>query len=434
LRVLIVGSGGREHALAFALARDGEVSAVYAAPGNPGITSHGDLVPIEANDIHGLADFARKNRIDLSVIGPEVPLSLGIVDAFQQLGLTVFGPSRAAARTEFSKAFTKSLCTQYGIPTARWGRFDRHEEAIKGLDQFEAPWVIKADGLAGGKGVTVSDDRAVAEKAIGWALSRPPGIIVIEEYIDGWEATIIATIAGDRVCWIAPIFQDSKRLSDDDRGPHTGGMGPFTPVPLATPSFIANSVELILKPFARALVEQGAPYFGVISPNVITKYGTDLPYLMECNARFGDPEMQCLAPFIHSGLAQHMQSIACRAQEIEPPSLNIREDYSAAVAVVVASADYPERNSTGVPIRLRPPLIDRAFIFHAGTARNVDGTLVTSGGRILNVVGAGASLEAARAAAYKTIEECVDFEGMKYRRDIGMLGATRRRPFLFRRN
>jgi phosphoribosylamine--glycine ligase len=431
LRVLIVGSGGREHALAFALARDPDVSAVYAAPGNPGMASHGDLVPVDATDIGGLANFARKKQIDLSVVGPEVPLSLGIVDAFQELGLTVFGPSRAAARAEFSKSFTKSLCAQYGIPTARWARFDHYEEAIKGLEQFEAPWVIKADGLAGGKGVTVSDDKLVAEEAIGSAISRPPGVVIIEEFIDGWESTIIATIAADKICWIAPVFQDSKRLLDGDRGPHTGGMGPFMPVPQATPNFIANTVELILKPLARGLVEQGAPYFGVISPNIITKYGTDLPYLMECNARFGDPEMQCLAPFIHSGLAEHMRSIACNARTIKPPSLHIDEEHSAGVAVAIASAGYPETNSAAVPISLMCPRRDGAYVFHAGTARKADGTLVTAGGRILNVVAVGASLEAARATAYKTIEECVYFEGMQYRRDVGLLGASKRRPYLF---
>jgi phosphoribosylamine---glycine ligase len=433
VRLLIVGSGGREHALAFVLARDRDVEVLYAAPGNPGIASCAELVSIESSDTRGLAEFAKKSQIDLTVVGPEIPLSLGIVDVFEEMGLTAFGPSRAAARTEFSKAFTKALCKQHEIPTARWECFDRYEDASRALDRFEAPWVVKADGLAGGKGVTVSDDRSVACKAIEWCLSHPPGVVVIEEFIEGWESTIVATIAGERVCWIAPIFQDSKRLLDGDFGPHTGGMGPYTPVPQATPNFIANTMELILKPFARALVENGTPYFGVISPNIITKYGTDFPYLLECNARFGDPEMQCLAPFCDSGMAQHLLSIAGKAQEIEPPSLKIGEGQSAAVAVVVASGRYPESPSACVPIRLRPPTADGALIFHAGTARTMEGTLVTSGGRIFNVVSTGPSLEAARAVAYATINDCVEFEGMQYRTDIGLLGASVRRPTLCKR-
>ena len=357
-----------------------------------------------------------------------MPLSLGIVNLFEERGLVIFGPTREAAQSETSKSFTKLLCQTRGIPTAQCVVSDSFESAQELLAKFSPPWVVKADGLAGGKGVTVTGNKSEALEAIKWCLARAPGLVLVEEYIDGWEFTVIATIAGEEVCWVAPIFQDAKRSLDGDRGPHTGGMGPFTPVPQATPGFVINVMETILRPLAKALVQNGTPYYGVMSPNLIARTSTEAPYLLECNARFGDPEMQCLAPFIEKGLARHFWSIARKARPQEPVGLKICEGFAAGVAVVVAAQGYPDDPQYGTPINLREPRSENAFIFHAGTSLDAYGALVTSGGRVLNVVGIGSDLESARTIAYSTIKNDVHFDGMHYRTDIGLLGASVRRP------
>ncbi|HEY5620305.1 MAG TPA: ATP-grasp domain-containing protein, partial [Candidatus Bathyarchaeia archaeon] len=238
MKVLVVGSGGREHALAWALSRDPETHELYAAPGNPGIAELASCVPINPTGIEQLVSFATERDIDLTVVGPEAPLALGIVDSFRERGLRIFGPDWRAARIETSKSFAKELCSQFHIPTPHWETFTDATDAARALDRFSPPWVVKADGLAAGKGTTVTRDRHEAEAAIHRELQRDPGKVVVEEFIDGWEATFMATVSHSRIQWITPVFQDYKPVFDGDVGPNTGGMGCFTPVPTVSPSLV----------------------------------------------------------------------------------------------------------------------------------------------------------------------------------------------------
>ena len=315
-----------------------------------------------------------------------------------------------------------------GVPCPRWVNHTNLREAVAALDGFKAPWVIKADGLAGGKGVTVTSDKARAVRAVEWCLARTPHAVVIEEFIDGWEATVMASIAGERVCWMTPIYQDSKRLLDGDRGPNTGGMGPFMPVPQVTSQFVVNVLQKVLAPLAKGLSSEGSPFFGMMSPNILVPYGSEEPYLLECNARFGDPEIQSLTPFIKGGLASHLFAVASNAATIKHPSVVFTEETSASVTVVVASKGYPDSPALGSVIALRQPRDSSVVLFHAGTAHRSDGALITAGGRVLNVVGVGSDVRHARKKAYAAVEECISFSGMYYRSDIGLLGATERRP------
>jgi len=420
VKVLVVGSGGREHALVWALSRDPEVEEVYAAPGNPGMTELARSVPINATGIDRLASFAAEQQIDLTVVGPEAPLAQGIVDTFQARGLRIFGPNRPAAQIETSKSFAKDLCSRFHIPVPRWETFTSTSEAVEALDRFGPPWVVKADGLAAGKGTTVTHDRGEAETAVRREIQREPGRIVLEEFVDGWEATFMATVSSGRIHWLTPVVQDYKPVQEGDAGPNTGGMGCFTPVPTVTPSLQEKVKKTILTPSVQAMEEMGVHYQGVLNLNCIVKYETGNPYVLEFNARFGDPEWQGVAALVENGLATHLFAIA--DSEKQPPVPECSE--SASVVVVLASKGYPTSQSIGDKITIRPFSNNRVIILHAGTARNPDGELVTAGGRILNVVATGPSLESARKEAYSVIGSSVQFNGMHYRSDIG---APRRR-------
>jgi len=422
MKILIVGSGGREHALTWALSRDRNVKKIYAAPGNPGIAEIATCVPINSTNINELASFAAKHTIDLTVVGPEAPLGGGIVDTFRKQNLSIFGPEKRAARIETSKSFAKDLCTRYSLPTPHWETFTDKTKANKALDELGPPWVIKADGLAAGKGTTVTRDRHEAEAAIQRELVREPKRIVMEEFIDGWEASFTATVSADRVQWLAPVFQDYKPAFDGDSGPNTGGMGVYTPVPSVTQSLVEKVRKKILDPAATALAKEGSPFQGVLYLNVIVKHGTEHPYVLEFNARFGDPEAQGIVPLAKSGLFAHLSAIATNS---DSPSLP-ETSKSASVVVVLASKGYPENPSAGELIALRPLANSNIVIFHAGTARNPNGQLVTAGGRVLNVTATGPSVESARKDAYSVIGKSVDFPGMHYRSDIGS-GQIRRR-------
>ncbi len=422
MRVLVVGSGGREHALACALARDSEVDQVYAAPGNPGIAETARCVEINVTRIGELASFAKKESIDLTIVGPEAPLSLGIVDVFRAQGLRIFGPDRQAARIESSKSFAKDLCSKFRIPTPRWETFTSSDSARSALDSFGPPWVVKADGLAAGKGTTVTQDRREAESAVQRELHRDAGRIVLEEFVNGWEATFMATVSAGRVQWLTPVFQDYKPLSDGDVGPNTGGMGCYSPVSEATPSLVEKVERTILSPTVAAMEELGVHYQGLLNLNAIVSNRTSEPYVLEFNARFGDPEAQGVAMLVDNELAAHLNAVAGGSDKPPVP----KTIGSPCVVVVLASKGYPTSQSIGDKITIRPPTDKNVTIFHAGTARTPTGELVTAGGRVLNVAATGATVESARRRVYSTIGTDVQFAGMQYRSDIGV-GRTRQR-------
>ncbi len=422
MKVLVVGSGGREHALAWGLSRDPEVDQLYAAPGNPGIAELASCVPISSPSIEQLVSFATERGVDLTVVGPEAPLALGIVDSFRAHGLRIFGPDQRAARIETSKTFAKDLCSKFHIPTPHWEAFTNATDATRALDHFGPPWVVKADGLAAGKGTTVTRDHREAEAAIHRELQRDPGRVVLEEFIDGWEATFMATVSSGHIRWLTPVFQDYKPVFDGDVGPNTGGMGCFTPVPTVSPSLLEKVDKTILTPAVSAMEKLGVHYQGLLNLNAIVRRGTEDPYALEFNARFGDPEGQGVAALVESGLAAHFYAVA--EDSDTPPAPECRQ--SSCVVVVLASKGYPTSQSIGDRIIIRPLPSKNVTIFHAGTAKNPAGELVTAGGRVLNVVATGESVESARRETYTVIENAIQFSGMHYRSDIGS-SRTRQR-------
>lgn len=382
-----------------------------------------EIVPIKTNEIDKLASFATAQKIDLTVVGPEAPLNVGIVDHFQKQGLRIFGPNRKAAQVETSKTFAKELCFQHDIPTARWESFTEAEDAIPALDRLGPPWVVKADGLASGKGTTVTANREEAEDAVRRELQRESGKIVIEQFIDGWEASFLATVSAGHVQWLMPVFQDYKPAYDGDIGPNTGGMGAYTPVPNVTSTIVENVRERILYPFVKVLPEAQVNFQGVLYLNAIIPHGTQDPYVLEFNARFGDPEAQGILPLVKNGLARHLYDIAENSSEVTIPEML---DQTCVVAVI-ASKGYPTNPSIGDKIMIKPIMKNNVTIFHAGTGKNPNGELVTAGGRVLNVVATAANVESARNAVYNTIKESIFFNGMNYRSDIGLPQARRRK-------
>jgi phosphoribosylamine---glycine ligase len=423
VKALVIGGGGREHALAWALSRDPKVDELYVAPGNPGIAEIAKCIPINSIKIDDLASFAKRNKVDLTVVGPEQPLALGIVDIFQKQELLIFGPDQKAARIETSKSFAKGLCSKFHIPTPKWQAFSDANEAIDALDQFGPPWVVKADGLAAGKGTTVTRDRRDAEDAVKRELQHERGRVLCEEFIDGWEATFMATVSSGKVQWLTPAFQDYKPIYDGDLGPNTGGMGGYTPIPTVTHSLVEKVKNSILTPTTEALDRTGVHFQGVLNLNAIIKHGTEDPYVLEFNARFGDPECQGIMALVQDGLAEHLSLIASGSNSPKLPQTSS----SASVVVVLASKGYPSSQSFGDRITIRPLSAQNVRIIHAGTARNQSGELVTGGGRVLNILATGDSVESARRDAYAIVGNAVYFDGMQYRRDIGTV-ATRRRP------
>ncbi len=423
MKALVVGSGGREHALAWALSRDPNIDELYVAPGNPGIAEIAKCVPINATKIDDLASFAKRNKVDLTVVGPEQTLALGIVDVFQKQELLIFGPDQKAAKIETSKSFAKGLCSKFHIPTPKWQAFSDAKEAIDALDHLGPPWVVKADGLAAGKGTTVTRDRRDAKEAVKRELQREGGRVVCEEFIDGWEATFMATVSSGKIQWFTPAFQDYKPIYDGDLGPNTGGMGGYTPIPTVTRSLMDKVKDSVLTPTIEAMDRTGVHFQGVLNLNAIIEHGTEDPYVLEFNARFGDPECQGIMALVKDGLMEHLSLIANDANNPKLPQTSS----SASVVVVLASKGYPSSQSFGDRITIRPFSAKNVRIIHAGTARNQSGELVTGGGRVLNILATGESVKSARQDAYAIIGNAVYFDGMHYRRDIGAV-ATRRRP------
>ncbi len=417
MKVLVVGGGGREHALVWKLARSPRVEQIYCAPGNAGIAQIADLVPIGVDDVAGLLRFASEARIDLTVVGPELPLTLGIADEFAKEGLRVFGPSREAARLESSKAFAKELLRRFGIPTGYFGTFDRPEEAKRYVHEVGTPVVIKADGLAAGKGVIVCHDQREAEQAIDDMLvSRLFGDagerIVVEEYLEGEEVSFIALVDGTSVLPF-PSAQDHKRLLDDDLGPNTGGMGAYSPTPALTPELEARVLKEIVLPTLNALRAQGIDFRGALYAGLmLTEQG---PKVLEFNVRFGDPECQPLMLRLESDLVDLLEAcIEGRLAEVRP-----RWDARAAACVVLAARGYPGPFERGKVIQglSEAEQLPGVVVFHAGTARRGE-TFVTNGGRVLGVTASGSDVAEAVQRAYAAVEK-IRFDGMHFRRDVG---------------
>lgn len=425
MKVLVVGSGGREHALAWKLSSEPAVAEVLCAPGNAGIAGLARLANVSAGDPAALAALAERERIDLTVVGPELPLDRGIVDLFRSRGLRIFGPSRAAAQLECSKVFAKAFMARHGIPTARYRACESAAAAISVVESGELgfPLVVKADGLAAGKGVTVAPDResarlavhaAMEERQFGDAGSR----VVLEECLVGPEVSFFAICDGTRATALMSA-QDHKRAFDLDEGPNTGGMGAFTPSPLVDDAMQARVMKEIVDPVVAGLRREGTEYCGFLYAGLMLT--CDGPRVIEFNVRFGDPEAQVVIPMIADELSPRL--VAAADGRLDDRPLAFRNETH--VGVVLASRGYPAAGPLGLPIAGidDAAALEGVLVFHAGTARKGD-DIVTAGGRVLTVVGRGASYEDAIARAYAGVST-ISFEGMHYRTDIGRKALAR---------
>ncbi|MGG4144311.1 phosphoribosylamine--glycine ligase [Paenibacillus algorifonticola] len=415
MRILVVGGGGREHAIVWALKKSEKVRHIYCAPGNAGIAQLAECVPLAVNQFDELVEFAKDAAIDLVFIGPDDPLADGIVDAFEAHQIPVYGPNKAAAEIEGSKIFMKNLLKKYNIPTAKYETFTEYEAASAYLQAQQTPIVIKADGLAAGKGVTVAFTMEEAQQALKEAMldkvfGDAGNQIVIEEFLEGQEMSILAFVDGETVRAMVPA-QDHKPIFDGDKGPNTGGMGTYTPLPHIDQAIIDESIENIIIPTAKAMVSEGRPFRGVLFAGLmITKDG---PKTIEFNARMGDPETQVVLPRLETDLVDIvLASLNGRLEQ-----LDITWSDEAAVCVIMASEGYPASYPKGRVIEgLAKAEAQGALVFHAGTAEK-DGQIVTSGGRVLGVVGRGRDIAEARARAYDAVG-VIHFEGMQSRTDI----------------
>ncbi|HXR87722.1 MAG TPA: phosphoribosylamine--glycine ligase [Stellaceae bacterium] len=418
MRILVIGSGGREHALCWAIAASPLCDQLYCAPGNPGIAKEASCVPIAATDSDAILTFAKQEKIDFVIVGPEAPLVAGLVDKCEAVGIAAFGPSAAAAALEGSKGFTKDLCAKYGIPTARYARFADPTAAKAYLRAEGAPIVVKADGLAAGKGVTVAMTLSEAEAAIDEALianrfGAAGAEVVIEEFLEGEEASFFVLSDGQHALPLASA-QDHKRVFDGDKGPNTGGMGAYSPAPCVTPAIADEVMARIIRPTLDGMAQDGRPYKGVLYAGLmLTATG---PQLIEYNVRFGDPECQVLLPRLKSDLLPAL--LASRDGVLKDFDLRWRDE--AALGVVLAAQGYPDDPLRGSEIRgleAAAASDPRVQIFHAGTTR-VGEKLLADGGRVLNIVALGNTLAEARDRAYAVIDR-IDWPEGFCRRDIG---------------
>ncbi|WP_042167172.1 phosphoribosylamine--glycine ligase [Paenibacillus gorillae] len=415
MRILVIGGGGREHAVVWALKKSEKVKEIFCAPGNTGIAQLAECVPIAVNKFDELVQFAKDAAIDLVFVGPDDPLAEGIVDAFEAHQIPVYGPNKAAAEIEGSKIFMKNLLKKYNIPTAKYETFTDYETASAYLREQAIPIVIKADGLAAGKGVTVAysmeeAERALREAMIDKVFGEAGNQIVIEEFLEGQEMSILAFVDGETVRAMVPA-QDHKPVYDDDKGPNTGGMGTYAPLPHIPQSIIDESITNIIIPTAKAMVSEGRPFRGVLFAGLmITKDG---PKTIEFNARMGDPETQVVLPQLETELVD----IVLASLNGRLDQLDIIWKEEAAVCVIVASEGYPASYPKGRVISgLAAAEAQGALVFHAGTAEK-DGSIVTNGGRVLGVVGRGRDIAEARARAYEAVS-VIHFDGMHSRTDI----------------
>jgi len=447
MKVLVVGSGGREHALVWKLKQSPRVEKIYCAPGNAGIAEQAECLPVKGEDIEGLLKAAQELRVDLTVVGPEAPLTLGIVDRFSAEGLRIFGPTKNAARLEGSKAFMKDLLKKYRIPTAAFETFAAPDQAKKYLKKVGAPIVVKADGLAAGKGVILCQTVAEAEAAVDEIMVKkvfgPAGDrVVVEEFLTGEEASFLALTDGEIVLPLASC-QDHKAIFDNDQGPNTGGMGAYSPAPVVTKAIHERVMKEIMIPTVQAMKKEGAPYRGVLYAGLMIGRATGLkpviPKVLEFNARFGDPETQPLLFRMKSDLLPLLEAVA------QPPAgrggfetrpygeavggalkgKTIEWYDDPAVCVVMASKGYPGPYEKGFPISglAEANALPDAFVFHAGTALK-DGKVVTAGGRVLGVTARGKDIQSAIENAYRAVKK-ITWDGANYRKDIGKNALSR---------
>ena len=415
MKVCVIGNGGREHALAWRLSISPSVTKVYAIPGSAAMSDCAELVGIDWQQSDHLINFLKDNQVDLVVVGPEAPLVAGLADTLNKAGIPVFGPSKAAAQLEGSKVFAKDLMKKYNIPTAAYGVFHKVDEAKEFIAQTGAPIVVKADGLAAGKGVVVAmtieeANAAVEDMLSGNRFGDAGSTVVIEEFMEGEEASLLAFVDGKTV---VPMIasQDHKRIFDGDKGPNTGGMGTYAPAPVLTDTLRDEAMKTILEPMVAAMQKEGMPYVGCLYVGLmITPQG---PKVVEFNARFGDPETQVVLPLLDSDLGQIM--MACATGTLTADMVKWKD--SSAACVILASKGYPETSSKGDVIHGDIKQHDTTIVFHSGTKLMGD-EYVTNGGRVLGVVGLGKDLRTALDRAYGRIEH-IDFEGMQYRTDIG---------------
>ncbi|WP_271439737.1 phosphoribosylamine--glycine ligase [Pontixanthobacter luteolus] len=428
MNILLLGSGGREHALAWKLAQSSllqrDDDTFYAAPGNPGIADHAMCIDLDAGNHASVLEFCGEKQIGLVVIGPEAPLVDGLGDSLRAVGISVFGPSKAAAQLEGSKGFTKDLCERAGIPTAGYIRTMSLAEATAALDKFDAPYVLKADGLAAGKGVVIAETRAEATEALTDMFSGRFGEagaeVVIEEFMRGEEASFFALTDGATILSFG-CAQDHKRVGEGDTGPNTGGMGAYSPAPVLTPMLRGEVLEKIIAPTVKKLADEGMAYSGILFAGLmLTDQG---PKLIEYNCRFGDPECQVLMTRLQSDLGELM--LACADSKLAACD-PVKMSDDVALTVVMAAKGYPDTPEKGGTIDLDGAEEGGAKVFHAGTRRMEDGTIVASGGRVLNVTATGKNVTEAQAAAYKAVD-AIDFPSGFCRRDIGWREVERER-------
>jgi phosphoribosylamine--glycine ligase len=423
MKVLVIGGGAREHALAWKLSQSQRVQRVFVAPGNGGTATEPSLTNVPITDLVALADFAAHEQIGLTVVGPEAPLAAGVVDLFRSRGLRVFGPTRGAAELESSKAFAKDFMQRHGIPTARYAVFDDPTPAHAYVERYGAPIVVKADGLAAGKGVVVATTADEAHAAIDYMLSDNAGVshnagqaqVVIEEFMAGEEASFIVVADGRHALALA-TSQDHKRIGDGDTGPNTGGMGAYSPAPVVTPTVHAQVMREVIKPTIEGMAAKGHPFSGFLYAGLMID-AQGKARVVEFNARLGDPEAQVLLMRLKSDLLE----LLLAATEAHGPGvrdLELQWDRRSALGVVLAAAGYPGRVRQGDVIEGLPAPTEDMHVFHAGTTRRDDGAVLTHGGRVLTVTAPGDPLRAAQMRAYQALES-IRFDGMQLRRDIG---------------
>lgn len=413
--VLVIGSGGREHALVWKIIQSPLVKKIYCAPGNGGISKHAECIDIEANDIKGLVRFAKKNKVDLTIVGPELPLTLGIVDSFQKAKLTVFGSNKKAAEIEGSKRFTKDLMAKYNIPSANYRVFRKYREAVKHIHEKEPPLVLKADGLAAGKGVLVCRSRNEAFEGAERILKKKEfgsagDCLIVEDCLIGEEASILAITDGEKLVTL-PSAQDHKAIFEGDTGPNTGGMGAYAPAPVVTPKMLDVVKEKILYPTIRGMKQEGRPYQGVLYAGLM--FTSEGPKVLEYNCRFGDPEIQAILPLLETDLIALI--MACLEGRLKDNLVKVKN--SASVCVVMASGGYPGSYEKGKVIHGLDNLQDDIVVFHAGTKKK-NGEFVTSGGRVLGVTAMDNTIGSAITKVYEAVGK-ITFDMAYYRRDIG---------------
>jgi phosphoribosylamine--glycine ligase len=417
MKILVLGGGGREHALAWKLHKDDPQAEIIAVPGNAGMAALAHCVPIRADDVDGILSLARGEQPDITIVGPEGPLAAGIVDHFQSNGFPIFGPTRAAAQIETSKRFAKDLMLRAGVPTARATHHTTISSAKRAAMEMGAPSVIKASGLAAGKGVVVAETLAQAERAIDTmlrdgAFGTAGSEILVEEFMDGEELSVFAVCDGERAIMMRGV-QDHKRLEDGDRGPNTGGMGAYLPVSLDTPETRSKIQNRIFEPVLAALRDMGMPFTGLLYAGLmLTKEG---PKVVEFNCRFGDPETQALLPLMEGPLLDVISTVARGESLVNFPQFTWR--LGASVTTVIAAAGYPSHPRLGEPIVFPRPVHD-IYVFHSGTRETEDGGIVTAGGRVLSITAVSGTLNEA-AIASRAYAERIQFLGKQMRHDIG---------------